>query len=73
MAGKRGVQHKGRSDVFQPGKSVRAQVPLAAGDPVRKRYEELVSKMQISGAEVLREAITCLHRQEFGTQLKEAG
>ncbi|SEF16426.1 hypothetical protein SAMN05428942_7271 [Streptomyces sp. 2112.2] len=73
MAGKRGVQHRGRSDVFQPGKPVRAQVPLAAGDPVRKQYEELVSRKKISGAEVLREAIKCLHRHEFGRQLKEAG
>lgn len=71
---RQGTQQRGRSDVFQPSKSVRAQTVLPPGDPVRKQYEELVAALGVSGAEVLREGIKKLHREHFGTPaLKEAG
>ncbi|WP_125264851.1 hypothetical protein [Streptomyces alboflavus] len=66
MAGRRGAQQRGRSDVIQPEKTVRPGLPLAPGDPERPLYEALVAKMQVSGAEVLREGIRALYREKFG-------
>lgn len=71
--GKRGSPQRGRSDVFQPEKPVRAQTVLPPGDPVRKQYEELVAALGVSGAEILREGIKKLHGERFGSQtLQEA-
>ncbi|MFJ7049866.1 hypothetical protein ACIQVC_41615 [Streptomyces sp. NPDC101112] len=63
MAGVRGLQHKNRS-VHPPEKPVRATVILHPGDEERPLYEELVSELGVSGAEVLRQAIRELHRRQ---------
>jgi len=66
MAGRRGAQQRGRSDVIRPEKTVRPGLPLAPDDPERPMYEALLTDMQVSGAEVLREGIRALYRQRFG-------
>ncbi|MET7843659.1 hypothetical protein ABZT45_34660 [Streptomyces sp. NPDC005356] len=63
MAGVRGIQHKNRA-VHPSGKPVRATVILHPGDEERPLYEELVKDMNVSGAEVLREAIRELYKRE---------
>ncbi|MFF9128415.1 hypothetical protein ACF09J_35115 [Streptomyces sp. NPDC014889] len=63
MAGVRGLQHKNRT-VHPPEKAVRATVILHPGDEERPLYEELVSELGVSGAEVLRQAIRELHRRQ---------
>ncbi|MFJ2008467.1 hypothetical protein [Streptomyces chartreusis] len=60
----RGRQQPGRTGVFPEDKPLRATVMLKPGDYVRGLYEELVKDMGISGAEVLREALTELHKRE---------
>lgn len=60
----RGRQQPGRTGVFPADKPLRATVMLKPGDYVRSLYEELVNDMGISGAEVLREALTELHKRE---------
>ncbi|WP_146207043.1 hypothetical protein [Streptomyces tirandamycinicus] len=60
----RGRQQPGRTGVFPADKALRATVMLKPGDYVRGLYEELVNDMGISGAEVLREALTELHKRE---------
>lgn len=64
MTGAPGTQHTGRSTAFPADKSVRAQLVLHPGEDVRAAYEELVTGMGISGAEVLREALRVLHARE---------
>jgi CRISPR/Cas system Type II protein with McrA/HNH and RuvC-like nuclease domain len=68
MAGIRGLQHRPRT-VYPPDKAVRAVVVLHPEDEERKLYEELVSELGVSGAEVLREALRELHKRE--TRRKE--
>lgn len=74
MAGRRGAQQRGRSDVIGPEKTVRAQLPLAPDDPERPMYERLLKDMQVSGAEVLRAGLRALYSQKYGdtTPLREA-
>ena len=56
MPAPRGHKQSGRSGNFPADKAVRATVMLDPGDYVRTLYEELVKDMDVSGAEVLREA-----------------
>jgi hypothetical protein len=66
MTGRRGALQRGRSDVIRPEKIVRPGLPLSPGDPERPMYEDLLTDMEISGAEILREGIRVLYRQRFG-------
>lgn len=50
--------------VHPPEKPVRATVILHPNDAERPLYEELVSELGVSGAEVLRRAIQELHKRE---------
>ncbi|MEU1121833.1 MULTISPECIES: hypothetical protein [unclassified Streptomyces] len=73
MAGRRGAQQRGRSDVFRPDQSVSPRLRLSPGEPERTMYEELLADMDVSGAEVLREGLRALYAQRYGsTSLKEA-
>ncbi|WP_406729996.1 hypothetical protein WJ438_40775 (plasmid) [Streptomyces sp. GD-15H] len=72
MTGRAGVQHRGRSTDFPADKSVRAQCVLHPGEDVRVAYEELVTEMGISGAEVLREALRVLHKREIRRKARQA-
>lgn len=63
----RGRQHP-KSTAFSPDKPVRASVVLPPGDEVRTAYEELVTTMGISGAEVVRTALLELHAQKKKTR-----
>lgn len=77
MAAPRGRQHRGRSTEFPSDKAIRAGLLLHPGEPVRAAYEDLVTEMGISGAEVIRKALTEMHqrrRQERSSiaDLKEA-
>ncbi|WP_331733031.1 hypothetical protein OG495_37185 (plasmid) [Streptomyces longwoodensis] len=45
---------------------------LDPGEYVRTLYEELVRDMNVSGAEVLREAIRELHKRETRRKAREA-
>ncbi|MFF7176867.1 hypothetical protein [Streptomyces pseudovenezuelae] len=74
MAGRRGAQQRGRTDVISPDKMVYPRLPLAPDDPERPIYEALLADMKVSGAEVLRAGLRALHAQRFGTTtpLKEA-
>jgi Arc/MetJ-type ribon-helix-helix transcriptional regulator len=51
---------------------VRATVMLKPGDYVRGLYEELVSDMGVSGAEVIREALIELHKRESRRKARRA-
>ncbi|MEU0671202.1 hypothetical protein ABZ508_35330 [Streptomyces lavendulocolor] len=78
MAAPRGRQHRGRSTAFPPDRAIRAGLMLHPGEPVRQAYEDLVTELGISGAEVIRQALMEMHeRHRQGrprtTQLKEAG
>ena len=75
MAGRRGAQQRGRSDVITPDKTVYPRLPLPPEDPERPMYERLLADMGVSGAEVLREGLRALYAQRFEntTPLKEAG
>ncbi|MEY9998197.1 hypothetical protein ABIE67_010318 [Streptomyces sp. V4I8] len=68
----RGRQQPGRTGVFPADKPLRATVMLKPGDYVRGLYEELVNDMGISGAEVLREALTELHKREARRKARQA-
>ncbi|MFI9824609.1 hypothetical protein ACIHFC_29770 [Streptomyces sp. NPDC052013] len=72
MTGRRGVQHTGRSTEFPADKSLRAQLVLHPGEELREAYEELVTEMGLSGAEVLREALRVLHRRETRRKARAA-
>ncbi|MEU0289279.1 hypothetical protein [Streptomyces sp. NPDC006147] len=72
MTGRRGVQHTGRSTTFPADKSLRAQLVLHPGEELRDVYEELVTEMGLSGAEVLREALKLLHQRETRRKAREA-
>lgn len=65
----RGTLQRGRSDVFDRDKPLRAQTVLPPGDPVRAQYEALVTALGVSGAQIIRMGIEALHAQT----LKEAG
>lgn len=78
MAAPRGRQHRGRSTDFPSDRAVRAGLMLHPGDPVRVAYEELVTELGISGAEVIRKALTDMHERHRQAHprpiaLKEAG
>lgn len=68
----RGRQQPGRTGVFPADKPLRATVMLKPGDYVRGLYEELVTDMGISGAEVLREALTELHKRETRRKARQS-
>ncbi|WP_331729761.1 hypothetical protein [Streptomyces chartreusis] len=51
---------------------MRAAAVLKPGDYVRSLYEELVSDMGISGAEVVREALIELHKRESRRKARRA-
>ncbi|MFI6663086.1 hypothetical protein ACIBL8_47295 [Streptomyces sp. NPDC050523] len=72
MTGPRGVQHEGRSTAFPADKIVRAQCVLHPGEDVRAAYEQLVTEMGISGAEVIREALRVLHERETRRKARAA-
>lgn len=72
MPAPRGHKQSGRSGHFPADKAVRATVMLDPGEYVRTLYEELVRDMDVSGAEVLREAIRELHRRESRRKAREA-
>ncbi len=75
MAAPRGRAQSGRTE-SDPTKAVRAQATLPPGDPVRIAYDELVDRLGISGAEVIRRAILALRKAEqasSGAALREAG
>ena len=71
----RGRAQIGKTGESDPAKAVRAQAVLPPGDPVRVAYDELVARMNISGAEVVRRALLALWQAETGTgaALREAG
>ncbi|MFD5372105.1 hypothetical protein [Streptomyces sp. NPDC127103] len=78
MAAPRGRQHRGRSTDFPSDRAIRAGLMLSPGEPVREAYEDLVTEMGISGAEVIRLALMEMHRKRregrtSATNLKEAG
>ncbi|MFD6918306.1 hypothetical protein [Streptomyces virginiae] len=78
MAAPRGRQHRGRSDAFPSDRAIRAGLMLHPGEPVREAYEDLVTQMGISGAEVIRQALLEMHerRQQArstNANLREAG
>ncbi|MGW2724900.1 hypothetical protein [Streptomyces sp. NPDC001492] len=66
MAGRRGAQQRGRSDVIAPDKTVYPRLPLPPEDPERPMYEALLVHMQVSGAEVLRAGLRALYAQRLG-------
>jgi hypothetical protein len=68
----RGRSQPHRTGIFPPGESVRAAAVLKPGDYVRGLYEELVSDMGISGAEVVREALIELHKRESRRKARSA-
>lgn len=72
MPAPRGHKQSGRSGNFPADKAVRATVMLDPGEYVRTLYEELVRDMNVSGAEVLREAIRELHKREARRKAREA-
>ncbi|GAA0707155.1 hypothetical protein GCM10009548_95030 [Streptomyces malaysiensis subsp. malaysiensis] len=72
MPAPRGHKQSGRSGNFPADKAVRATVMLDPGEYVRTLYEELVQDMNVSGAEVLREAIRELHKRETRRKAREA-
>lgn len=72
MPAPRGHKQSGRSGNFPADKAVRATVMLDPGEYVRTLYEELVRDMDVSGAEVLREAIRELHKRESRRKAREA-
>ncbi|MFJ2110768.1 hypothetical protein ACIOEX_02375 [Streptomyces sp. NPDC087850] len=63
MAAPRGRQHRGRSTDFPSDKAIRAGLMLHPGEPVREAYEDLVTELGISGAEVIRKALMEMHKQ----------
>lgn len=71
----RGQAQNGKTGESDPAKTVRAQATLPPGDPVRTAYDELVARMHISGAEVVRKAILALWEDQnrAGAALREAG
>lgn len=71
MPAPRGHKQSGRSGNFPPDRAVRATVMLDPGEYVRTLYEELVKDMNVSGAEVLREAIRELHKRESRRKARE--
>ena len=66
------MQHTGRSTTFPADKSLRAQLVLHPGEELRDAYEELVTEMGLSGAEVLREALKLLHQRETRRKVRQA-
>ncbi|MCX4554567.1 hypothetical protein [Streptomyces sp. NBC_01500] len=69
MPGVQGAPHP-KTTEFNRGKAMRATVVLQPGETARVHYEELVKKLGVSGAQVLREALAELH-QKLLTQQQE--
>ena len=69
MPAPRGQQQRGRSGEFPKDRMIRAELKLPPGDPLRPRYESLVLGMGVSGAEVLRYALSLLTVDENGRPL----
>ncbi|WP_158786586.1 hypothetical protein [Streptomyces sp. NRRL F-5065] len=63
MAAPRGRQHRGRSTAFPADRAIRAGLNLYPGEPVRAAYEDLVTELGISGAEVIRKALMEFHQK----------
>ncbi|MGR3939090.1 hypothetical protein [Streptomyces sp. BRA346] len=72
MPQERGRQHRNRTTVFPADKTVRATLVLYPEDEERKLYEELVTTMGVSGAQVLREALKELHKRETRRKARAA-
>ncbi len=62
MAGVQGAPHP-KTMHFNRGRDMRATVVLKPGEQARVHYEELVRELNVSGAQVLREALAELHRK----------
>lgn len=62
MSGVQGAPHP-KSTEFNGGKAMRATVVLQPGETARAHYEELVKRLGVSGAQVLREALAELHQK----------
>jgi hypothetical protein len=72
----RGAQQPGRTDSFRrkQNEAVRPSVLLLPGTPEREAYEWLVANKGVSGAEVIRQALVELRKQESSKPpLQEAG
>ena len=62
----RGKQQRNRSARFDADRKVSVAVQLAPGDPLRVKFEKLVMTMGVSGAEVLRLALSALPVDQEG-------
>ncbi|MFG2176957.1 hypothetical protein ACGFMO_37285 [Streptomyces niveus] len=69
MPGVQGAPHP-KTTEFNRGRDMRATVVLKPGEAARTQYEELVKKLGVSGAQVLREALAELHRKLLPEQSK---
>jgi hypothetical protein len=66
MPAPRGRQQKNRSARFDPDRKVSVAVQLHPNDPLRKKFEQLVGVMGVSGAEVMRLALGALQIDQDG-------
>jgi hypothetical protein len=75
--GVRGLKQDGRTGRFRPDEVVTVTVRFRPDDPARPAYEELVKRMGVSGAEVVRQAIMDLFEKQAASStraaLQEAG
>jgi len=62
----RGRQQQNRSARFDPDRKVSVAVQLAPGDPLREKFERLVTSLGVSGAEVMRQALEALPIDQDG-------
>ncbi|MBV9026413.1 MAG: hypothetical protein JO362_22070 [Streptomycetaceae bacterium] len=61
MAGVRGLKQSGRTGKFDPEEVVTLTLRFRPDDPYRPLYEELVKRLDVSGAEVARRGMKALH------------
>jgi hypothetical protein len=76
VAGVRGLKQNGRTGEFRPDGVVTVTVRFRPDDPERPAYEELVKRMGVSGAEVVRRAVAELYEKQAASTraaLQEAG
>ncbi|MFE7194478.1 hypothetical protein [Kitasatospora sp. NPDC057541] len=66
MGAPRGKQQANRSARFDADRKISAAVQLAPGDPLRIKFEKLVKATGVSGAEVLRLALSALPVDQEG-------
>jgi hypothetical protein len=74
--GVRGLKQDGRTGQFSPDEVVTVTVRFRPDDPARPAYEELVKRMGVSGAEVVRRALVDLFEKQATASraaLQEAG